>query len=86
MFGAYVTFEPGARTAWHAHPLGQTLIVTAGCGPVPARAYINELLPGVLEGRIEPGRVFDFVGNLEQVPDGYHAMDERKAIKALIEI
>lgn len=32
--GASVTFEPGARTAWHAHPLGQTLIVTAGCGLV----------------------------------------------------
>ena len=31
-FGARVTFEPGARTAWHTHPLGQTLIVTAGCG------------------------------------------------------
>jgi quercetin dioxygenase-like cupin family protein len=30
--GAYVTFEPGARSAWHAHPLGQTLIVTSGCG------------------------------------------------------
>lgn len=30
--GAMVTFEPGARTAWHTHPLGQTLIVTAGCG------------------------------------------------------
>jgi quercetin dioxygenase-like cupin family protein len=30
--GASVTFEPGARTAWHSHPLGQTLIVTAGCG------------------------------------------------------
>lgn len=32
--GATVTFEPGARTAWHIHPLGQTLIVTAGCGRV----------------------------------------------------
>lgn len=31
-FGASVTFEPGARTAWHTHPLGQTLVVTAGCG------------------------------------------------------
>jgi quercetin dioxygenase-like cupin family protein len=31
-YGALVTFEPGARTAWHTHPLGQTLIVTAGCG------------------------------------------------------
>ena len=30
--GAHVTFEPGARTAWHTHPLGQTLIVTSGCG------------------------------------------------------
>jgi quercetin dioxygenase-like cupin family protein len=34
VFGANVTFEPGARTAWHTHPLGQTLIVTAGCGRV----------------------------------------------------
>ena len=34
IFGALVTFEPGARTAWHSHPLGQTLIVTAGCGLV----------------------------------------------------
>ena len=32
VLGASVTFEPGARTAWHSHPLGQTLIVTAGCG------------------------------------------------------
>jgi quercetin dioxygenase-like cupin family protein len=32
--GATVTFEPGARTAWHTHPMGQTLIVTAGCGRV----------------------------------------------------
>lgn len=32
--GASVTFEPGARTAWHTHPLGQTLIVTSGCGLV----------------------------------------------------
>jgi len=33
-FGAYVTFEPGARSAWHTHPLGQVLIVTSGCGLV----------------------------------------------------
>ena len=33
-FGGRVTFEPGARTAWHTHSLGQTLIVTAGCGLV----------------------------------------------------
>ncbi len=36
--GASVTFEPGARTAWHTHPLGQTLIVTAGAGAPSARA------------------------------------------------
>jgi len=34
VLGASVTFEPGARTAWHTHPLGQTLVVTAGCGRV----------------------------------------------------
>src|SRR5215216_2418337 len=54
-------------------------------GPAPARAYIEELLPDVLEGRIEPGRVFDRVGRLDDVPDGYRAMNEREAIKVLIE-
>jgi quercetin dioxygenase-like cupin family protein len=45
--GAYVTFEPGARTAWHAHPLGQTLIVTAGCGRVQRwEGPIEEIRPG----------------------------------------
>jgi quercetin dioxygenase-like cupin family protein len=44
---ASVTFEPGARTAWHAHPLGQTLIVTAGCGLVQHRGGpIEEIRPG----------------------------------------
>lgn len=46
-FGAYVTFEPGARTAWHAHDLGQTLIVTAGCGRVQGEGGpIEEIRPG----------------------------------------
>ena len=45
--GAYVTFEPGARTAWHTHPLGQTLIVTAGCGWVQRwDGPIEEIHPG----------------------------------------
>jgi quercetin dioxygenase-like cupin family protein len=35
--GAYVTFEPGARSAWHTHPLGQILVVTAGCGLVQSK-------------------------------------------------
>jgi quercetin dioxygenase-like cupin family protein len=45
--GATVTFEPGARTAWHTHPLGQTLIVTAGCGWAQrAGGPIEEIHPG----------------------------------------
>src|SRR5207253_7902645 len=45
--GSSVTFEPGARTAWHSHPLGQTLIVTAGCGRVQRwSGPIEEIHPG----------------------------------------
>jgi quercetin dioxygenase-like cupin family protein len=45
--GASVTFEPGARTAWHTHPFGQTLIVTAGCGWVQRDGgAIEEIRPG----------------------------------------
>jgi quercetin dioxygenase-like cupin family protein len=45
--GATVTFEPGARTAWHTHPLGQTLIVTAGCGWVQREGGpVEEIRPG----------------------------------------
>ena len=47
VLGASVTFEPGARTAWHAHALGQTLIVTAGCGRVQRwGGPIEEIRPG----------------------------------------
>ncbi len=58
--------------------------VTISGGPAPVRAYIEELLPDVLEGRIEPGRVFDRVTGIDGVPDGYRAMDEREAIKVMI--
>ncbi len=45
--GNLVTFEPGARTAWHTHPLGQILIVTAGCGRVQREGgAIEEIRPG----------------------------------------
>ena len=45
--GANVTFEPGARTAWHTHPLGQTLIVTAGCGWAQREGgAVEEIRPG----------------------------------------
>ena len=59
--------------------------VTISGGPAPVRAYKEDLLPDVLAGRIEPGRVFDWVGRLDEVPDGYRAMNNRAAIKALIE-
>ena len=54
--GALVTFEPGARTAWHAHPLGQTLVVTAGCGWVQQwGGPIQVIRPGDVV-RIPPGQ------------------------------
>jgi threonine dehydrogenase-like Zn-dependent dehydrogenase len=58
--------------------------VTVAGGPAPARAYIEEFLPDVLEGTIEPGRVFDMTIGLEDVPDGYRAMNDREAIKVMI--
>lgn len=58
--------------------------VAIGGGPAPVRAYINDLLPEVLDGRIEPGRAFDRAVSLDGVPDGYRAMNEREALKVLI--
>ena len=55
-----------------------------GGGPAPVRAYIEDLLPDVLEGNIEPGRVFDRTVGLDGVPDGYRAMNDRKAIKVMV--
>lgn len=55
-------------------------------GVAPARAYIPELLDDVLQGRINPGRVFDFETDLDHVVDAYKAMDERRAIKSLIRV
>jgi threonine dehydrogenase-like Zn-dependent dehydrogenase len=60
--------------------------VTVNGGPAPVRAYIEELLPDVLEGRIEPGRVFDRVMGLEEVPEGYRAMNDREAIKVMVQL
>jgi threonine dehydrogenase-like Zn-dependent dehydrogenase len=58
--------------------------ISVGGGPAPVRAYIKELLPDVLAGRIEPGRVFDRTVSLDEVPEGYRAMNERKAIKVMV--
>jgi threonine dehydrogenase-like Zn-dependent dehydrogenase len=58
--------------------------ITVSGGPAPVRAYIDELLPDVLAGRIEPGRVFDRVVGLDGVPDGYRAMNDREALKVMV--
>ena len=71
------TAIPGAEPSFYKN-------VTIGGGPAPARAYIDDLLPDVLEGRIQPGRVFDRVVRLAEVPDGYRAMNDRESIKVLV--
>src|SRR2546423_322675 len=55
-------------------------------GPAPVRAYMPQLLEDVLDGEIEPGRVFDFETDLDGVPEAYAAMDERRAIKSLLHV
>ena len=75
---------PQDTTLPNAQPTFYANLTIAG-GPAPVRAYMEELLPDVLEGRIQPGRVFDQVTNIEGVPDGYRAMNERKSIKVMIE-
>jgi hypothetical protein len=74
---------PQDNTIPNAQPTFYNNITIAG-GPAPVRAYIEELLPDVLEGKIEPGRVFDRVTNIDGVPDGYRAMNERESIKVMI--
>ena len=70
-------FIPGTRPMFYRN------VIVAG-GPAPVRAYIDELLPDIMEGRIEPGRVFDRTVDLDSVPGGYRAMDAREALKVLI--
>jgi len=58
--------------------------ITLTGGPAPVRAYVDELLPAVLDGTVDPGKVFDLTIDLDQTPDGYRAMDRREALKTLI--
>ena len=53
-------------------------------GPAPVRRYLPKLIDLILNGKINPGKVFDLVLPLDQVVEGYRAMDERRAIKALL--
>jgi threonine dehydrogenase-like Zn-dependent dehydrogenase len=68
---------PGSEPAFYNN-------VTVGGGPAPVRAYIEDLLPDVLQGNIEPGRVFDRTVDLDGVPDSYRAMNDREAIKVMV--
>ena len=54
-------------------------------GPAPVRRYLPRLIELVLDEKIEPGKVFDLKLSLDQVAEGYRAMDERRAIKALLQ-
>ncbi|WP_173864719.1 zinc-binding dehydrogenase [Streptomyces roseifaciens] len=68
-------------------PVGRAMVlrnVTLTGGASPARAYIERLMPDILDGKIEPGRVFDRTTSLDEVPDGYRAMSTREALKVLV--
>ena len=58
--------------------------ITLTGGPAPVRAYIEELLPEILDGRLQPGKVFDRTVGLDGVPAGYQAMDDRDALKVMV--
>ncbi len=58
--------------------------ITLRGGVAPVRAYIPELLEDVLSGAIDPAPVFDRTVSLDEVPDGYRAMDDRSALKVMI--
>jgi threonine dehydrogenase-like Zn-dependent dehydrogenase len=68
---------PGSLLAFYKN-------ITVGGGPAPVRAYIDELLPDIIEGRIQPGKVFDRVVDLDGVPNGYREMNDRRSIKVMI--
>jgi threonine dehydrogenase-like Zn-dependent dehydrogenase len=93
MFTAVSIARPGGAVGrvgvphYEAIPSAQPTFynnVTVSGGPAPVRAYIDELLPDVMAGKIEPGRVFDRVVGLDGVPDGYRAMNEREALKVMV--
>jgi threonine dehydrogenase-like Zn-dependent dehydrogenase len=58
--------------------------ITLNGGPAPVRAYIEELLPAVLDGTVNPGKVFDQTVPLDQIADGYRSMNDRTALKVLV--
>ena len=91
---AMLSTRPGGRVGYVGVPHGVQLNVPAmfgrniglAGGVAPARAYIEVLLPGVLDGTVTPGLVFDQTLPLDKVADGYQAMDERTAIKTMLSL
>lgn len=91
---AFAIARPGAIVGRVGVPHGVTMDAAKSFyrnvgmrgGPAPARAYQPELIAAVLEGSLDPGRVFDLRIDLERIADGYAAMDERRAIKALVNV
>ena len=89
---AIAVTRPGSMVGYVGVPHGGDLAVdklfyrNVGLrgGPAPARAYIPKLLDDVLQGRVHPERVFDFETNLDGIGEAYAAMDQRRAIKALV--
>ena len=90
---AFAAARPGSMVGIVGVPHGQppfaaTFFRNTGWrgGPAPARIYIPELLGDVLDGSINPGRVFDYETDLDHVADAYQAMDGRRAIKSLVRV
>ncbi|MFP5219772.1 MAG: zinc-dependent alcohol dehydrogenase family protein [Actinomycetes bacterium] len=90
---ALASTRPGGRVGFVGVPAGGPELpvgqmfrhnLTVGGGVAPVRAYLDELLPEVLDGRLRPGRVFDLEVGLADVAEAYAAMDERRAVKALL--
>ncbi len=91
---AMLSTRPGGTVGYVGVPHGVQLNVPAmfgrniglAGGVAPARAYIEELLPDVLDGTVTPGQVFDQTLPLDRVADGYRAMDERTSVKTMLSL
>jgi threonine dehydrogenase-like Zn-dependent dehydrogenase len=92
MMQAIQSTRPGGSISYVGVPHGMQLnmwpvffkLVRLHGGPAPVRRYLPDLIKLVWDRKIEPGKVFDLVLPLEQVAEGYRAMDERRAIKTLL--
>jgi threonine dehydrogenase-like Zn-dependent dehydrogenase len=92
MMQAILSTRPGGSIGYVGVPHGMKLdvfpmffhLVRLHGGPAPVRPYLPNLIKLVWERKIDPGKVFDLTLPMEQVAEGYRAMDERRAIKALL--